>query len=947
MKQITFIAIAFLFSVTMFAQTTIKGNVTDAKSGDPLPGVNIKVVGKSLGTTTNFDGEYTLKVKQTPPFDVEVSLLGYTSKIVSVAKSSENINVSLIENASTLDEVVVSASRTPESVRESPVTVERMDIRDIKKSTSPSFYNSIGDLKGVDINTSSLTFNSVNTRGFATYSNTRFVQLVDGMDNASPALNFVMGNFVGLNELDVESIELLPGASSALYGANAFNGILFMTSKSPFDHTGISFYAKRGITSAEVAGDNPYTDFGVRAAYAFSEKFAAKASFSYLEGTDWQANDTNEYTSTSAGNPDAITEAGSPGHNAINLYGDEVATTLDWDAIASLPAGTLGKSKVARTPYKESDLTDYKAKNLKFDTSLHYRPFANDLELIYNMKVGAGNTIYQGASRYQMKNFMMMQNRLELKNKDFFLRAYRTTEDAGDSYNLNFTGINLAKIDMVPWFNKYAQMYLGAMGGLIPGVPAGDPTAAHAAARSIADAAYRIEPGTARFEAEKARIMNVPIAEGSKSTDETSMNVAEGNYNFSSLLDGVIDLQVGGSYRNYELNSGGTIFTDNEETIKYNEVGAYVQAVKKLVDDRLKLSLSARYDKNVNFDANISPRLSVNYAAGEKKQHNFRASYQTGFRNPTTQDLYIGLDVGTAILIGSAEDNLDKSLAHMGTNLTARDGYENAYTVASAKEFSTQVEAKIAELMAGGMGQAQATGTALFLKQGVLESVKTDLVKPEEVVAIDFGYRGKLGKVSIDFNAYFNTYANFISNTAVITPLNGTAGETSATGVPDAVISVATSNYQAFQLYTNSDVDVSSYGAVIGLSTRLMDDFRIGANYTYAKLDFDQDANPDFSTNFNTPEHKVKFSLSNPKLYKGLGFNVNVTWNDEYLWEATAGNGMLESKTLFGAMLSYDVPKWKSSIKIGGANLGATEYVNSIGGGTIGAQYFASWTINN
>ncbi|HFS67236.1 MAG TPA: hypothetical protein ENK67_03395, partial [Flavobacteriia bacterium] len=287
MKKLLFIAITFLFSTVLFAQSTITGNVKDAKTGEPIPGVNIKIVGKALGTSTDFDGNFTLKTEQEPPFEIEVSNLGYGKVVVAIKDKKQVVEVKLEENASMLDEVVVSASRTPESVRESPVTIERMDVRDIKNTASASFYNSIENLKGVDVNTSSLTFNSVNTRGFATFANPRFVQLIDGMDNASPALNFVMGNLVGINELDVNSVELLPGASSALYGANAFNGILFMTSKSPFDHQGISAYIKKGVTKSEAGGTDPYTDFGVRVARAFSEKFAGKASFSYLEGTDW------------------------------------------------------------------------------------------------------------------------------------------------------------------------------------------------------------------------------------------------------------------------------------------------------------------------------------------------------------------------------------------------------------------------------------------------------------------------------------------------------------------------------------------------------------------------------------------------------------------------------------------------------------------------------------
>ena len=109
------------------------------------------------------------------------------------------------------------------------------------------------------------------------------------MDNSAPALNFPLGNLLGMSETDIQSVELLPGAASALYGANAFNGILFMTSKNPFDSAGISVYGKTGITSQKAAGDNNFVDAGIRIAHKFSDKFAVKASFSFLDGTDWYA----------------------------------------------------------------------------------------------------------------------------------------------------------------------------------------------------------------------------------------------------------------------------------------------------------------------------------------------------------------------------------------------------------------------------------------------------------------------------------------------------------------------------------------------------------------------------------------------------------------------------------------------------------------------------------
>ena len=74
-------------------------------------------------------------------------------------------------------------------------------------------------------------------------------------------------------------------------------------------------------------------------------------------------------------------------------------------------------------------------------------------------------------------------------------------------------------------------------------------------------------------------------------------------------------------------------------------------------EDRLNLTASLRYDDSDVFDANISPRLSLGYSLGTQKNHNIRASFQTGFRSPTTQDLYIGLDVGAALLVGGAPDN--------------------------------------------------------------------------------------------------------------------------------------------------------------------------------------------------------------------------------------------------------------------------------------------------
>ena len=267
MKIYLFIVSLFFCGIT-FAQTSISGSVKDSKN-QPVAGANVKVAGESAGTITDSDGNFNLTTAKKPPFNIEISSVGFGSKKISVTSNNQKVNVALNDEENKLDEIVISASRTPEKVLQSPVTIERMSLKDIKSTTAATYYDGLENLKEVHFNTSSLSFKSINTRGFATVANTRFLQLVDGMDNSSPALNFVLGNLIGVSELDVANVELLPGASSALYGANAFNGILFMNSKSPFTNQGLSFYFKYGQTTQQVAGTNDYWDFGIRAAHAF------------------------------------------------------------------------------------------------------------------------------------------------------------------------------------------------------------------------------------------------------------------------------------------------------------------------------------------------------------------------------------------------------------------------------------------------------------------------------------------------------------------------------------------------------------------------------------------------------------------------------------------------------------------------------------------------------
>ena len=245
---------AVLLGTFIYAQTTVTGTVI-AEDNVPIPGANV-VFDSTTGAVSDFDGNFTLVVNANPPFDLKISSVGFDTATVNVTAGNLSFTVTLAESQNLLDEVVISASRTPERLFESPVTVERFDYKDIAQSTGQDFYTSLEGLKGVQVNSGGLLLQAVNTRGFSTVYNEGFVQLVDGMDNAAPGLNFSAGNLVGISEIDIQSVEVLPGAASALYGANAFKGIMLMNSKSPFDFPGFNAYIKSGVTSHDSAGDN-------------------------------------------------------------------------------------------------------------------------------------------------------------------------------------------------------------------------------------------------------------------------------------------------------------------------------------------------------------------------------------------------------------------------------------------------------------------------------------------------------------------------------------------------------------------------------------------------------------------------------------------------------------------------------------------------------------------
>jgi iron complex outermembrane recepter protein len=896
-KRVLLLALLQLVCLSAFAQTTIRGQVTDATTREPLIGVNIQVKGLVTGTVTDNRGNFMLTIRQDPPFTLLFSIVGYDGKEVQVQEGGEaSLNVTLQERTLMGREVVVSASRMEESIMESPVTVEKMDVIALQQAAPASFYDAIANLKGVHVNSGSLNFPSYNTRGFATIANERFVQLVDGMDNSAPLLNFPTGNLTGLSELDVESVELVPGAASALYGPNAFNGILFMNSKSPFEYQGLSIQSKIGATHSDNAGTNPLYDFSVRYAKAFNNRFAFKVNFSFFDAEDWRG--TNYHTDrVDARNrrPASNGVPQSPNFDGVNLYGDEVRIAL--------PLGPLGTLDLRRTGLPEEDLIDdFQARSRKADVALHYR-INSKIEAIASYRYGGGSTLYQGGEKYALRDFSQQFLKAELRGDNFFVRAYRSATDAGNSYNVSALGA-FANERLRPtrptgdpanpsWAERYGQNYVLAIQGYIPNVPAGNPEAAHAWARSQADAGMPARGSAAYNEAiSTTREALFQRENGARLVDNSKLYHAEFNYNFKNQIK-FVEIQVGGNVRRYDLFSDGTVFNENPETtagggggITIDEFGVYTQLSKKLLADRLKLNGSIRYDKNENFNGQFTPRLSAVYTLLEN-QH-LRASFQTGFRNPQTQAQFIWFPASEGILLGSTRANAERYGIHNGGALNSRG-----------------------------------------------EVVNLRYVQPERLVAYEVGYKGLLGKsILLDVNYYFNRYRDFLSQQTVFS-----REATSHQGNP---LPAGT----AFRPYVNADEIIRSHGVGVGLTYNLPRGFMLSGNYSYATFSMDKAEGSEFEPAFNTPEHRYTVNFGNRKLFNNFGFNVGFRWQDSYLWQSSFGQAMIGSFGVLDAQVNYRIPALKTIVKVGGTNLAGHNYVTNLGAAQVGSTFYISLTFD-
>lgn len=904
-----------ILGTSAFAQQSkLRGTITDGITGETLIGATVLLKGTMNGTVTDIDGRFELSVNERPPFTLVVSFIGYSTQEVEVKSLDQAIRIKLTTDQVLLKEAEVIGSRINEKQKQAPLTVESMDVIAIREAASGDFYESLGTLKGVDMVAASFGFKVINTRGFNSTSPVRSLQLIDGVDNQSPGLNFSLGNFLGASDLDVMKVDVIAGASTAYFGPGAFNGVINMTTKSPWNFTGLSVSAK--------GGERDMLEGAVRWAQKFKDKegkdrFAYKLNLFALRAEDWYA---NNYAPTS----DSPTGRDNPGrYDAINIYGDE-NTTLNnnYSRDAASRRNYHGLGIFLRPGYKEADLVDYGTNNLKLGGSVHYK-LTDSIEVIAASNYSRGSTVYQGENRYRLQDIQFWQQRVEVRQEGkWFVRGYLTSEDAGKTYDIFTTGIRLqeASGQTKEWNTAYFNLWDAWIGsalnpGLLNATVPGYYTPSEAPAQGITSAAAyddyitnfiannqdlygmyhqmvadsvnnldnpQLDPaylvGTERFNDKLKEITGRRFNDGgSLFFDRSKLAHAMGEYRFKPAFAEVV---VGGNFRQYSPNSGGTIFRDTGNVVIRNrEFGLYSGVEKDFLNKKLKATVTLRMDKNQNFDMLFSPAATLVYVPTADRT--FRVSFSSAVRNPTLADQYFYYNVGRAILLGNVDGQFEQ-------------GKDSLITVDSFDEYRSAPQ----------------------LLQGLtkLEYFNVDRLRPEQVRTIEGGYRGThWEKFFFDGSVYSSWYTDFIGYLIGIT----TSFDPS-NGFPVGPL-------QVYRLSANATSTVRTQGANVGVSY-FRKKMTYGFNYSYNELITGED-DPIIPA-FNTPQNKFNLSFNGHDLKvpiskkPNLGWGVTYRFVESFEFEGSPQfSGRISSYDMVDAQVNVKFPERKLTVKLGASNL--------------------------
>ncbi len=846
-------------------------------------------------------------------FIIILSLFSFP--VFSIAQSTQKTSDILVTNKGKLQEVVITASKTKENILRSPVSIEKIDFTAFKSAAAPSFFDALENVKGVQMITPSLGFRIINTRGFANTTNVRFAQLVDGADNMAPHLGTPIGNAMGPSDLDIESVEIIFGTASALYGLNALNGLANFITKDPFTSQGISFQQKTGFNHFNNSQKNAqlYTESSLRIAHSLNRKLAFKLNGTFTQGYDWIADnhdDMNASANTNLGIPGGQTN---PAYDPVNVYGNESSNrktiTLKGKQYA-----------VARTGYAEKEVTDYDLRNIKTDVGLTYR--LNYTRINYTYRFAILDNIYQRANRFRLKDYKLQQHAVELKNKVYQLQGYWTKENTGKSYNLRSAAENQDrnfKTDAA-WYNDFTNGFNTAVqaGSEIPD--------ALKQARTIADAG-RYQSGTSAFNDKIKKLSAINNWDvGSALRVKDDLFHVEGQIDISEASDSKffkksgLSLLTGMDHRTYLIHPDGNYFVNPSidhklESFTYNKTGAFLQTGKDFLNKKLKISAVLRADRNDHFNLKFNQRVALVYSPITAQ--NIRLSYQNGYRFPSIFEGFSNVNSGGVKRIG-------------GLRVVSNGVFENSYLRTSIDNFQAAVK--------NDFNQGIPLTQTIEQQKKLLIKNSYTYLQPEHINSFETGYKAIFfdNKLNADFDFYYNKYGNFIAQAEVNIP-----STQNLDSIPKYLNDKA--KQSRYRVWTNSKSTVYNFGGSSGLTYNINRSYTLSGNMSYAKLHrtTQDDALED---GFNTPKWIAHLSFTGINLNKIFGFNVSYKRQSGFYWQSFLVSGQVPAYGILDAQANCNLLKNKINLKVGGTNLTNRYYNSFLGGPAIGGFYYSSLT---
>lgn len=242
-NSFSFLLCLMCFTLSSYAQQTIKGKVVDQTTKDPLPSASVIIKGTYVGTSTDFDGNFTLTTKHSFPLTLQVSFVGYASKDIEVTSASQQVVIGL-EYGNTLNEVVVTSQLREQKLQEVPISVSVLSAQAITdKPTINNIDDVLLDVPGLS---------GGDTPGGAVYSLRGISSNIFNNSIESSVGIFTDGFFSGRltaanNEFfDIERIEVLKGPQGTLFGRNTSAGAISITTNSAKSYDDINFAVTMG-----------------------------------------------------------------------------------------------------------------------------------------------------------------------------------------------------------------------------------------------------------------------------------------------------------------------------------------------------------------------------------------------------------------------------------------------------------------------------------------------------------------------------------------------------------------------------------------------------------------------------------------------------------------------------------------------------------------------------